>query len=71
LVVSQPILFVWKTQESGPFTVKILSNTEKVSKSMRVEKSRLLFTGKLNPGLYYWKLECKDELLYVGKFMVK
>lgn len=66
-----PILFSWQRGEAGPLTLKILSNTEKILYSSKTEKSRLLLKEKLHPGLYYWKLESKDELLYVGKFLVK
>ncbi len=70
-VVHRQIRFEWKPQGVGPVTVKILSNKEKVLKSVKLVGSKFLFTEKLKPGLYYWKLESKDELLYVGKILVK
>jgi len=70
-IVNQQILFEWKTPEVESVTVNILSNKEKLLKSIRLKKSQFLFTGTLDPGLYYWKVENKDELLYVGKFLVK
>jgi hypothetical protein len=70
-VVSQEILFEWKVQEGGLVSVTILSNKEDVLKNVKLKQSKFLFSGKLNPGLYYWKLEREDELLYVGKFFVK
>ena len=71
VVVSQKILFEWKMQEAGLVSVTILSNREEVLKNIRLKQSKFLFSVKLNPGLYYWKLQRKDELLYVGKFFVK
>ena len=71
IMVNRHILFEWKGVELGSVTVKILSNKEKVLKSFKIEGSKFLFAGKLNPGLYYWELESKEELLYVGKFFVK
>jgi len=70
-VVSQEILFEWNVQEGGLVSVTILSNREDVLKNVKLKQSKFLFSGKLNPGLYYWKLEREDELLYVGKFFVK
>jgi hypothetical protein len=70
-VVSQEILFEWKVQEAGLVSVTILSNKEDVLKNVKLKQSKFLFSEKLNPGLYYWKLEREDELLYVGKFFVK
>ena len=70
-VVSQKILFEWKMQEVGLVSVTILSNREEVLKNIRLKQSKFLFSVKLNPGLYYWKLQRKDELLYVGEFFVK
>ncbi len=69
--VGREILFEWKVQEVGSVSLTILSNREEVLKAVTLNKSKLLFSGKLNPGLYYWKLERKDELLYVGKFFVR
>jgi hypothetical protein len=70
-VVSQEILFEWNVQDGGLVSVTILSNREDVLKNVKLKRSKFFFSGKLNPGLYYWKLEREDELLYVGKFFVK
>jgi hypothetical protein len=39
--------------------------------TITVRGSRYVFSQKIPPGLYYWKLESKDELLFLGKFLVK
>ena len=70
-VVRQEILFEWKSDTKAPFFVKVLTNTEELRFTATVSHQRYLFKEKLTPGLYYWKLETKDELLYVGKFLVK
>jgi|SRR5208283_5397701 len=69
--VGREILFEWKVQEVGSVRLTIFSNREEVLKAITLNKTKLFFSGKLDPGLYYWKLECKDELLYVGKFFVR
>ena len=71
VVMNKQITFEWRTQEVESITLKILSNKETVLRSFKLGGSKFLFAGKLNPGLYYWKVESKDELLYVGKFFVK
>ncbi|MGA7161155.1 MAG: hypothetical protein WBZ48_09135 [Bacteroidota bacterium] len=71
VVMNQRITFEWKAQEVKSVTVKILSNKESLLRSFKLGGSKLLLAGKFNPGLYYWKVESKDELLYVGKFFVK
>jgi hypothetical protein len=65
------ILFQWKADADDRLTLKILSNKEKTLQTVSVRGSRYVFSQKIPPGLYYWKLESKDELLYLGKFLVK
>jgi hypothetical protein len=68
---TERILFQWKADEDDRITLKILSNKEKTLRTISVRGSRYAFSQKIPPGLYYWKLESKDELLYLGKFIVK
>lgn len=65
------ILFRWKSDQSDVMTLKILSNKEKTLHVFTVRNSRYVFAEKVPPGVYYWKLESRDELLYVGKFIVR
>ena len=65
------IAFRWKADINDPITLKILTNKEETVESVIVRHSPYFFTRKISPGLYYWKLESKDELLYLGKFRVK
>ncbi len=69
-VVSQPITFKWKNYE-GQITLKVLTNKEINIFTSSTEASSLTMKKSLSPGLYYWKLETEDELLFVGKFIVK
>ena len=68
------ITFSWKLNEKQPLTLKILDNKENIVKNEASVTSPVdlaLSTEKFNPGLYYWKLETENDLLYVGKFFVK
>jgi len=69
-VTSQPITFRWKNYDE-PITLKIMNNKEMVVTTSKVDGNSLTLKENLNPGLYYWKLETEDELLFVGKFIVK
>lgn len=69
-VVRQPVQFKWKGI-GEPLTIKILSNKERTLLSIPVANNSYTAQKKFAPGLYYWKLETKDELIYVGKFLVR
>jgi len=63
------ILFQWKEVEE-PVYLKILDNKGAELFSFIPEGFKFVFTEKLDPGLYYWKLESEDDLLYVGKIFI-
>jgi hypothetical protein len=69
-VVINPIIFRWK-QYDKRLTIKILSNKESTLVSSSLSGDSFTTSKKIAPGLYYWKLETDDELLFVGKFLVK
>jgi len=64
------ILFSWKKKFLTPHTLKIVNNRNKVLYTSAIQGNSFEFTGHLDPGLYYWKIESKNELLYVGKFFI-
>jgi len=65
------ILFAWEETHYKPLQLKILNNKNEALFEYRIENNRIVFNEKLAPGLYYWKLESKTDLLYVGKFFIK
>ena len=65
------ITFQWEIQYDGELYLKILNNVEDVIWEEMTKSNDYRFTNELAPGLYYWKLETEDRLLYVGKFFVK
>ncbi len=69
-IVRTPIIFRWK-QYDKPLKIKILSNKERTLVASTVRGDSFTTTKKFAPGLYYWKLETDDELLFMGKFLVK
>lgn len=69
--VKRNILFYWEIDIEGPIYLKILNNRGDELFSYEPEKNQFRFNEKLPPGLYYWKLQSEDDLLFVGKFFVK
>ena len=69
--VGESIAFKWAHAPGKHVILKILNNAGKEVNLVRTEKNTYVFGGMLKPGLYYWKLESEDELLFVGKFQKK
>jgi hypothetical protein len=67
------IVFSWKNFKKKPLTLKILNNRSRLLFQYDLEagENRFDFKEKLKPGLYYWKLECRQDLLYVGNFYIR
>lgn len=63
------ILFQWEKIEEKPIYLKILNNKGTELFSLIPENNQYRFSKKLTPGLYYWKLESENDVLYVGKFL--
>ena len=69
-IVHAPITFRWKPYEKT-LKIRILSNKE-ITLLTSITQKNIFKTAKVfEPGLYYWKLEDNDELIYTGKFFVK
>ena len=72
--VKNKLTFKWNSTTSEKLTIKILSNKEDLlaeSTPVNNEYELDVVANNYKAGLYYWKLESKDNLLYVGKFFVK
>jgi hypothetical protein len=70
-VVEDPIVFRWTPDIQGPVYVEILNNREEIVHSGDVVSLPYIVRRPEAPGLYYWKLIGDDELVLVGKFLVK
>jgi hypothetical protein len=69
-VIKEPIHFSWKIALVTPHTLKIVNNKNQVLYTYPVQGTSFDFDETLPPGLYYWKIESQNELLYVGKFFM-
>jgi hypothetical protein len=69
--IAGPQHFQWRGVAGDErFRIEILTNRGGRFLSSEVRGGSYTLRERLAPGLYYWKLEQKGELLYVGKFMV-
>jgi len=64
------IQFQWEEIGEEPLSLKILNNRGEELFSSTQTNHHYIFKQNLNPGLYYWKMESDEELLFVGKFLV-
>jgi hypothetical protein len=69
-VVKCPIQFSWQTELVVPHTFKLVTNKNRLVLEQTVMGKSFTFSDSLVRGLYYWKIECENELLYVGKFLI-
>ena len=71
VLVDRYVRFEWEGDGGEAVKIEILSSKDRVLLGVSVAGSPYILKRQLTPGLYYWKLEGKNELLYVGKFIVK
>ncbi len=62
--------FRWDGSGDTAIWLRILNNSEKEVHASMVENERYILAGGLMPGLYYWKLETENDLLYIGRLVV-
>ena len=71
LKIGEAVVFSWQTSVAEPLTLRLLNNREEEVFSRSVVGNRFSSPEIPEPGLYYWKLETAEDLLYVGKFLIK
>jgi len=68
---NQRIKFLWKTSYKGQLGIKITDNKgNEIFTFDNTKKSKFVIKEKFQPGLYYWKLETFEELIYIGRFII-
>lgn len=65
------IVFKWENHIDKELKLKILNNLNETLYTFKARGSKVEFIGNLSPGLYYWKLEDKESLYHVGKFIIE
>jgi hypothetical protein len=66
--IRQGVLFRWDIQYDDPLMVTILNNRGEIIHEKTVSANEYYFDNLSEAGLYYWRLETEERLLYVGKF---
>lgn len=72
-IISSQVLFKFRLNELKPAQLIILDNNENEVKSVQLKNENLVYNFRLNiselrAGLYYWKIEDENEVLFVSKF---
>ncbi len=68
----EKVVFKFKGNLSVPYHILIYNNKgEKILEKDNISAMSYTPGIKLSSGLYYWKLEKDDNLLYVGKFYIQ
>ncbi len=65
------ISFQWKQDADQALQLIVLDNLGKELFREAIAATQFEWTTPKRPGLYYWKLESEEELLYTGKFLLK
>ncbi|MEN8222817.1 MAG: hypothetical protein ABFR36_06115, partial [Acidobacteriota bacterium] len=71
ILSKKKIVFMWENHIDKKLELKILNNLNETLFKFKAEGSRVEFEGDLSHGLYYWKLEDKENLYHVGKFLIE
>ncbi len=66
--LSGDISFHWKSENI--LHIRILNNRGDVIHAAK-SKDQYRLEEKLSAGLYYWKLETEDDVIYIGKFFIR
>ena len=68
-ISSENIDFQWQKADIKTLVLSLYNNQGKLIFQKEIS-SIFTFKQRLQPGLYYWQLETKDDIVYTGKFLV-
>ncbi len=63
--------FKWEGMEGETVYLIVLDNLGNELFAFMTDKNQFVLPKKLSPGLYYLKLESEEDLLFLGKFVVR
>ncbi|MEJ2615243.1 MAG: zf-HC2 domain-containing protein [Ignavibacteriaceae bacterium] len=70
--LSVPFIFQWKSKlQPALYRIVVVNNKNKTVWVKTSNGDRLSFNGKLENGLYYWKIFSNDQLKAVSKFYIR
>ena len=68
-ISSENIDFQWQKTDIKSLILSLYDNQGKLIVQKEISSIYIL-RKRLQPGLYYWQLETKDDIVYTGKFLV-
>ncbi len=67
--VSNSIRFNWRdTEKNNAYKINIVNNKNNLIYETSIRGNDLNYSGRLKPGLYYWKVFVNDKIKQSGKF---
>lgn len=70
LMKGDDVFFTWSNPSGDSLILKIYNNKEESIIRIRALNAYKMHSS-LRPGLYYWKLESEDDLIYMNKFYIR
>lgn len=67
---NKAIIFRWQESIDEKIELIIYNNNEQIILEKFVTNFDYTFNKKIPPGLYYWKLESSEDLIYINKFSI-
>ncbi|MDP1676304.1 MAG: zf-HC2 domain-containing protein [Bacteroidota bacterium] len=68
--ITTPFTIKWEGQKEEKYTLTIVDNKNVEKWKKTVPSAEIILKDRLEPGLYYLKLEANEKLVQVGKFVV-
>jgi len=68
-ISSENIDFKWQKTDIKSLVLSLFNNQGKLIFQKEISTNYIL-KQRLQPGLYYWRLETEDDIVYTGKFLV-
>ena len=66
------IKFRWMdVGKNNAYKINIVDNKNQIVYETTIRGNDLIYSGKLKPGLYYWKIFVDNELKQSGKFLIE
>jgi len=66
------IKFRWMDMgKNNAYEINIVDNKNQIMYETTIRGNDLIYSGKLKPGLYYWKIFVNDQLKQSGKFVIE
>ena len=70
LMKGDDVFFTWSNPSGDSLILKIYNNLEESIITAKALNAYKMYSS-LRPGLYYWKLESEDDLIYMNKFYIR